>query len=410
MRTLMSPVLGAALLLAASPAARASGFLLNDHGASATGRADAVAATVTDGSAIFYNPAGVGAAEGTHIYVGASLILPDASFTDKSTGQTTNMQENYAVTPNAYVHTSLGKYFRAGIGFNTPYGSTVKWPASSPGADVLREVTLQTFFISPVLGVKLDRWIPGLALGGGINVVPSTVELRRDIWFGSDTGTAHLGGSAFGVGGQVGVQYRPPAVPGLAVGAAWRSQVNLDFSGKGNFDAPAPYRGSLPPDGNISTTIDLPQQVQGGVAYQLGPVQLEGDVQWVNWAVVKSIDINLPDGMTSVNQRNYKNTVTYRAGVESTLVPWLTLRAGYAYDPTPIPRRYLTVSLPDINRNVASLGATVRLPRGSHVDLGILGVLPGSRSTSDQQYMPELKGTYDVAALVVALNYGMTME
>ncbi len=59
---------------------------------------------------------------------------------------------------------------------------------------------------------------------------------------------------------------------------------------------------------------------------------------------------------------------------------------------------------------MASVGATVRLPRGSHVDLGVLGVLPGTRTTSDTPYMPELKGGYDVAALVVAVNYGMTMK
>lgn len=399
-----------AIALAAAPgSALAGGFILNDHGAKATGRMDAVTATVTDGSAIFYNPGGVGAATGTHFYFGATVIMPDASFTDERTGITTDSQTDPAITPNAYVHAEANEMIRVGLGFFTPYGSTVEWPEDAAFTDVLRSVTLRTFFISPVVGIKLDRWVPGLAIGGGIDFVPATIELERDIFFGDQVGEAHLGGTGFGAGGRLGVQYRPEPVPGLSLGVAWRSKVAIDFDGEGDFDAPAPFRSALPPDGDIESRITLPQSVLAGVAYTVGNFEVEGNLQWVDWSEVETIEIELPDGSVSTDRRDYEDAFTPRLGLEYRFPgPGVAVRGGYAYDPTPIPDTRLSVNLPDIDRHVVSLGGSVRLPRG-YIDAGLLAVLPGENETSDAPNEPQLKGSFEVSALVMALSYGVTL-
>ena len=396
-------------LAATASAAHAGGFILNDHGARATGRADAVTATVTDGSAIFYNPGGVGAADGTHFYVGGSYIIPDASFTPEG-GGTTDTDSPNAITPNAYFHAATNDMIRVGLGFNTPFGSTVSWPSTSPGRELSRESKLRTFFITPVVGVKLDRWIPGLSVGGGIDFVPATVELRRDIIFGDSVGEAALGGNGFGAGGRLGFQYRPKPVPGLAIGAAWRSKVAIDFDGTGDFDIADEFRPALPPDGDISTRLTLPQSVLAGIAYAVGDFEVEFNLQWVDWSELDVIEITLPDDSVAVDVRQYEDAFTPRLGVEYGLRQLgLDVRAGYAYDPTPIPDETLSVSLPDIDRHVVSAGASYKLPRG-WVDAGFLWVLPGDNETADEPGMPLLKGSFEVQAIVLALSYGLTLE
>ncbi len=406
------PSLGAFALVMfanfASSPAYAGGFLLNDHGAKATGRVDAVSATVTNGSAVFYNPGGIGAAKGTHVYLGASLIMPSSSFTQDG-GTTTDSESDIAVTPNAYFHTQTHEMVRVGLGFYTPFGSTLKWPASSPGRDISRKTSLRTFYITPVIGLDLSRWVEGLAIGGGVDFIPATVQIERDLIFGSEVGTVKLAGNGFGAGTRIGAQYRPPFLEGLSLGASWRSEARIRFEGGSDFDIAEPFRSSLPPDGDIKAQVTLPAMFQGGVAFGVSGLELEADVQWVGWSSVDSIDIDLADGSQTRDIRNYEDVFTFRFGAEYKIASaGLSLRAGYAYDPTPIPTSRLSVSLPDINRNVISAGASYDLPKG-FIDFGFLWVLRGDRRTADTPGQPVLKGSYEINALVFALNYGLTL-
>ncbi len=406
---LRSAGLAALALSVVSTTAQAGGFLLNDHGAKATGRVDAVSATVTDGSAIFYNPGGVGAAEGTHIYLGASLIMPSSTFNDEASGTATDSETGVAVTPNAYFHTQTHEIVRVGLGFFTPFGSSLEWPETSPGRDISRKSSLRTFYITPVVGLDLGKWIEGLTVGAGIDFIPSTVSIERDLIFGNEVGSVELNGNGFGVGTRVGAQYRAPFLKGLSLGASWRSEARIRYEGGSDFDIAEPFRSSLPPDGDIEAQVTLPAMFQGGIAFGVSGLEIEADLQWVGWSSVDSLDIDLADGSQTIDVRNYEDVFTYRLGVEYDIASaGLAVRAGYAYDPTPIPVERLSVSLPDINRNVVSAGASYNLPKG-FIDFGFLYVLPGDRDNGREPGQPQLKGNFEVSAFVFALSYGLTL-
>ena len=398
----------ASLLLCAASTAHANGFVLNDHGAQATGRAGAVVATVDNGSAVAHNPGGLAIEDGTNIYVGASLILASASFTQEGTDITTDTTSPPAVTPTVYATSRVHELVTVGLGFHTPFGSRIEWPHESPGADESTVQQLRSFFITPVVGLNLGQYVPGLTIGGGLDLVPASVLLEQDIWFGQDTGTAVLGGTAFGVGGRVGVIYQPPALPQLSVGAAWRSAVRLDFAGNGDFDAPAPFRSQLPPDGDISASITLPQTISGGVAFRaMDNLEFEVDAIFMGWSAVDQLELVLTD-TTLVLPRDYTDTVSIRVGAEFSMPEKnLDLRVGYMYDPSPIPADRLTVSLPDKDRHDITAGASYHLQDGKYnIDFGMLWVLPGDRDTADTPDEPALKGTFGVTALVTSLSLG----
>ncbi|MEO6775960.1 MAG: outer membrane protein transport protein [Kofleriaceae bacterium] len=394
--------------LGATATAHANGFALNEFDAKAVGRGNAEAATDSDASAIFYNVGGLANADGLQVRVSGSIVDPIASFT--TAGMKIESNTGAQPLPAAFVSARVHDLVTVGLGFTMPFGLALSWPDNAPTNNELHKQALRTYFITPAVGVRLDKYVPGLSVGAGLDIVPATVELQQDVYFGDSTGTADLGGSALGFGARIGAMYRPATLPALSIGAMYRTDVTENISGTGNFDADPVYRNQLPPDGPISTSITLPQQVTGGVAYRALPqLEIEANVVWTNWAKFKTLDIVVPAAtgtgtMTISTDEEYQNTVTARLGVEYTLADQgLGLRAGFMYDPTPVPATYLTVRLPDVDRYVVTVGASKAFGRYS-VHLGLLYVLPQSRDTASDPNMPVNKGTFDVQAFVGSLT------
>jgi long-chain fatty acid transport protein len=391
---------------ATSTAAHANAFYLSEHDAEATGRGFANAASDDEPSSIVYNPGGVALGTGTAISLGGSLVIADASFTPDG-GAKYSTTTGPQVLPQLYVTSRLTDLVAVGVGFYAPFGLAIDWPETAPTSDVIEHQSLRTYYISPVVGLNLNKYVPGLSIGGGVDIVPSTVELTQAIYLGADRGSAHLGGTATGIGGRAGIQYRPPQVPMLSVGVMWRSSVKENYTGTGDFDSPPQYRATLPPDGPISTSITMPQSISGGV--QVRPThmfEIEADFSWVDWSSFQQLVLTLPDGSTQNVQENYQNETTFRLGAEVHLPgDQISVRAGYIYDPTPIQPQYLTVALPDANRNDVTLGATYKACKQLAVAVGLLYVLPTSRSTEQASpYQPEYAGKFDISAFVASLS------
>lgn len=400
--------------------ASGNAFNINEHDARVTGRAGATAASNTEPSSIVFNPGGIAINEGTQIALGTAFYFAQGTYE----GDGVDKQETdsgMSLVPNVYITSRVHDMIAVGIGVHFPFGLAVSWPNGHPQSDTIQDQNLRTYFITPGVGVNLHRQVPGLSFGAGIDIVPATIELENTIGFGSDPaaqGTVHLGGDALGIGARVGAMYHPPAVKGLKVGVMYRSPVNLDFEGNGDFDIPDPYRSQLPPDGTINASIKLPQSVWGGVAYSPIPdLDIEYNVVWINWKQTwddGNLVIDLPDDGNpatarpqSVQPQDYKNTLTHRLGFEFRLpAQQLALRAGVMYDPTPIPTTTLTARLPDINRLNVTLGGSYAITPAYAVHLGLLWVTPGERETSDEMYTPQFKGTYGVQAFVA--NVGVS--
>ena len=406
MRTLSTLSVGFLALGLGGGVASANAFLLAVHDGKAMGRGNASTASDTDPSSITYNIGGLAVDSGTNVMVGGAMILPTSTYTDLS-GNKTDTESQHPILPHLFVTSKITDMVAVGIGFHAPFGLEITWPDSAPTNDVTKYQSLRTYFITPSVGLDLKKFVPGLSVGAGIDLVPATVELRQFVFFGETQGEAHLGGDAFGIGGRVGVLYKPAMLPQLSVGAMWRSQVNEDFTGKGDFDIAAPYRDQLPPDGDISTSFKVPQSVNFGVAYRpIENLELEADGLWVNWSKFKEIRIKLPDMTDKVSPENYNDTFTVSVGVDYKLPAYnAAVRVGYIYDPTPIPAESLTAQLPDANRHDLTAGGSYSF--GDYdVHLGLLWVLPESRKTSDAMYAPIHKGTYEIQALVTTLTLG----
>lgn len=428
LRSTLSGLFAAAGLVGIAGTASANSFNINEHDARVTGRGGATAASNDDASAIVFNPAGLARTEGTEVLIGASLYIAQGWYCTNSDADQNVCQDNGTKTesppqpvPNIYISHRVNDLLAVGIGLHFPFGLAVQWPENHPQAAVAQESALRTVFISPTVGVNLNKQVPGLTLGAGLDIIPASIQLKRQLAFGDTTGTVDLAANAVGIGFRAGVQYHPPAVKGLKLGAMYRSQAKIAFEGEADFDIADPFRGQLPPDGDATSTIKLPMAISGGVAYApIKNLEIEANVVWINWSKTfpkdearggdaTSLTLNLPGGQVSAIPEDYEDTVSYRLGVDYKLNKSRSaIRAGIIYDPTPIPKETQTAQLPDVNRVALTIGGSHQFSETLGLHAGALWIPPRERETTQDPAVPIFRGTYGVQALVLSLSVAGT--
>ena len=449
--------------LAGAGDAAAQGFGVYEHSACAMGLADAgVARPCDDGSAIYYNPAGLAASSGTTVTLGLTGIRLDGSFTDDATGQTTEMDTGFEPVPYVYVVRAVTDRVVVGVGAWAPYGLATKWPLDFEGRFVGYDNRLRAIYVQPTAAFRVDD---RLQVGAGIIVASGNVELNRRLDLadmpvppgtgappgttlgdlgvpaGTDFADAGLEGDAeIAVGANVGVLWQ--AHERLAVGARYMSEVDVTYEGDvafspvatgvtlgapnpfgappgtpldlviesfGLFDAPGPLA-----DQGLTTGISMPAQLQAGVAVSATPVvTILADYQWIGWSAFDRVvvDFEQPTTEDDVQILDYRNTDALRLAATYALDDRVELRVGYTASQAAPPDQSVTPLLGGAPRNIFAAGAGASLPSGLRIDAGALLVRQAERAgrvrnpPSGEPATTALNsGVYDVDGLVLGLT------
>src|SRR5881392_1808773 len=155
----------------------AQGFGIYEQGACSMGRAGTgVAAPCTDGSAIFFNPAGLAGLKGGRATVGLTLLDVEGGFTDDIFQHTTKLNDPFLAIPQVYVAYGVTPKLGVGIGLFAPYGLQTRWPLSFDGRFSGYDNILRSVYVQPTVSYQVTPW---LSLGGGLDVVFGSVELNQ---------------------------------------------------------------------------------------------------------------------------------------------------------------------------------------------------------------------------------------
>lgn len=151
----------------------------------------------------------------------------------------------------------------------------------------------------------------------------------------------------------VGFMYKP--TNNLSLGLTYRSKTDTDFDGD--------IKISGTKVANIKMDYDHPDQVQVGVRYRPhDKISMEADLVWTNWRHNEyqretfSPYLILPTVTEKSYDRSWNNTNQIRLGLEWQALDFLAVRAGYFYDPTPIPDDTFDMMWPDADKKTYSLG------------------------------------------------------
>ncbi len=389
----------------------AGGFQLNEHGARAMAQAGAFVARASDGSAVFFNPAGLAFQDQISVYGGVTAVIPTVSFygpLQNNTNAKTQAPNQFFSPINAYVTYPAFERLHVGIGVNNPYGLGSEWPDTWIGRYLTTYVSLHSFYFSPTVSYKITD---DLAVGGGFNYVTGSVSLERAVAIplqaadGDPKVTLDLTGH--GYGWNAGALYK--ITRDISIGASYRSSVKMDASGTASFN---PNYAPLDlPAGGVTTSIKLPATAFAGLAWTPAgeKYQIEADYQWIGWSSYNQLAFTFQaDGSQVIQPKNYSDTYILRIGGEYALGDF-RIRGGYLFDHSPVSTEYVDPILPDANRNGINLGLGYSFSKEFSVDVAYLLLLFNERKAVNTTPTVNFDGTYHTHVSLFGVNLGYSI-
>lgn len=146
-----------------------------------------------------------------------------------------------------------------------------------------------------------------------------------------------------------GVHFSP--LDALAFGLAWRQAATVRAYGPNDTRA-----GPLVVDAEIDFhEVFAPEELAAGVMWEpIRRLSLSADLEWARWSAFRTIHNEVPD-------TRFHDVVNVRVGAEWTPRPPLTVRAGWAFEPSPVPPQSGLQNYADADRHVIALGLGVDL-------------------------------------------------
>lgn len=381
----------------------AAGFAVAEQGAAALGMGNAVTGVPEAAGAAFFNPAALLVTPGLGVSVSGALVMP---FLTHTYTQDTDSEFHASPIPAISVDwVNDGKIrYGGGIGFNVPFGASLAWPKTWPGRFDVTAISLQVFEISGNLNLGYFADDFSISISAGPRFLRSTVELEKTIDAVDAEGFVRLGGSANALSFQSSLF---AAYQDFSLGLSLRPGVRLDYSGDADFREIPIELALAAHDQGVTTFVELPTRIAGGLAYDVGVGRVSADLEYFGWSSFESFGINFEDPNTpDVDEpRHWEDTFTVRAGYEHRGFNFpLKLRGGFVWDPTPSPNNTLSPTLPDGDRVVLSLGATWDISPTISADLGFAHVIVLENKAEGDEVLP---GSYRGFAEVFSLGTRM---
>ena len=391
-----------AVALVGAGSATAQGYAVYEHGTCAMGRAGTgVAAPCRDGSAMFYNPAGLVGRRGIDLTVGITAIEAFGGFINDTTGLKTDLANPLIPVPHLFLRYGLNERMAAGIGVFVPYGLGTEWPLTFEGRFAGYDNDLRSIYIQPTFAYEIAS---GVRVGAGLDVIRSKVQLTQRIdLFEQETNVLGLGTIVLGqlgiprntevaearlesayataVAGHVGVQVR--LSPRISFGARYLTQATIDYAATVDFtQIPT---GIILPDGTIfgvpgplpldtvvaglmadgeplstqgaTTSLPMPAQLVAGFAVKLrDDLMAMADYQLIRWSVFDTLRLEFATGGEKVLAENYRDTHAARGGLEWNAAARSTVRLGYLWHTAAAPDLTVTPLLPEGQRHEVTVG------------------------------------------------------
>lgn len=429
-------------LTAGAVSAMAGGFAIREQSASSQGASFAGNAAGGDLSSMFWNPAAAAMKNGLNTESHMSVIVPHAdinvtSATHANAGLNTAFQAGnfgnnsgnigeFAGLGASYMSYQFVNYdpnlFLA-IALNSPFGLKTDTPKENyKGAVVGRESRLLTMNINPTLAYRLS---PSLMVGAGVQLQygKGMFSFATGLPNGADS---KFEGSGMTAGATAGVMWMPSSA--TTIGLGWRSAMTQHLDGAYiNTPATNPFgTGSFLV--NAKSKIELPDIVTLSLRQSItSNTRLLGTVEWSNWGVFNELRV-VADGNSNVIVPNavngggiaavrpgsviatlpadWNNGFMFSLGGEYDVSKQLTVRAGGAYEISPIdtPDKRL-IGIPDNDRIWASLGATYKWSESMSFDVAYTHLFVKD-STFNRQSLSgfNVAGTIDASTDIVSLS------
>lgn len=355
----------AAATVTTTVTANAGAFALREQ--SAYGQGSSFAGIAAGGalSSMYWNPATITQFNGKTVEQVLTGIIPHSSHsfttaTDAAFGTAGNSGLS-ALVPTGYASWQLNERFWLGLSANAPFGLGVSFPqlwAGGRGGSG-ESAKIESYNFSPTVAYKINDWI-SVAFG----MQAQYLKVAYDALVLTTPLIATINGAGWGFGWTAGVTLTP--LPKTQIGIGYRSSIKQHVNG--TLDAPTGVPG-VTTRGSVNLDLNLPDLVTLGLRQGIGDrFTLLAGVEWANWSRIGTVRLYQPDGSTPATLASsavtfpfqYNDGWYFSLGGEYALDPSWTLRAGIAYEKSPIADDKRTARLPDSDRMWYSIGASYK--------------------------------------------------
>jgi len=405
----------------------ASGFQLNEHGARAMAMAGAFTGLANDPSAIYFNPAGITQLKGTQFYLGATMIMPLATYTTPLPNQSESEMVSQIFAPiNFYITHQFSDKLAVGLSVNNQYGLGTKWDPNWVGKYHAIETKITSFFFTPVIAYKLTD---NLSVSAGPTIAVATILISQKTQnpvnpAAPDFLTTFNGNNTTAVGFTAGILYR--LNDQWQFGLSYRSQSKFSFTGTASsspasFSFTHPQLGPLTltwPTGGITAPLTTPQNATFGLAYTPDKQwTVTFDFQYVGWSSYDNLTVTFDNydtapftpGVQNTESlpRDYQNTYIVRLGFEYKATDAFSLRWGVLYDHNPIKDAFVDPTLPDADRVGFNIGFGGKLTDHLGIDFSYMFLSFATREVTNSVF--NFNGTYSNTAHLFGLDFSYSL-
>ena len=410
-------------------------------------------ATAEDANTVWYNPAGLARLNFTQFETAVHLIKPSAKFqnansqaaTGQPLGGTGGDAGDLAAVPNLYASMAINPEWHVGIGINAPFGLKTEYDNGWLGRYQALKSEVKTINVNPAVGFRATK---DLWFGAGANYQRIQATLTNAVNY---TGALAQGYQQLAAAGQIPASAIPSLVGATAgldskaeitgddaawgwnvgamysingdanndngaarIGFAYRSKIKYNVVGSVTFTNPTPptLTGALAPFNaavtGVSNSINQTRLTNGGVALSLEMPDMASlsyyqrlndqwdvlaDVTWTGWSSIPELRIVRTSGsVLSVLPENFKDTWRFSAGVNYSPTEKVVLRAGVAFDQTPVNNTDRGPRLPDGDRTWLSVGGRFKLSPSTNIDVGAAYVWVRDPSINTSGNPPSVAG------------------
>lgn len=379
--------------------AHSAGFQISEHSVSGLGRAFAGEAAIADSAAVgARNAAALTRFDSTAVSGGINFIDPDVHSQVQSAGNgTLTAQQLQAlgmstdasdiapseVVPNFHIVHPVNDKWALGLSTFSNFGLSTEFPENSAAGSIGGETKLITVNFNGNAAYKIDEnW----SIGIGLNGVYADADLTRYAGAGYLTSSllnspqdkaAELAGDGWGFGWNVGVLWELDE--DNRFGLTYRSKVDITLEGdyKGISTILTGKSGQNVP-GELE--LNLPEIAEFSGFHQLNDTfAVHYSVMYIGWDSFQELKATSSDcidpltntaGQCLQKDEKWDNSWRYAIGATYTVNDQWALRAGFAYDESPVPAEHRTLSIPDSDRYWWSAGTTYAANDNLSLDFG----------------------------------------
>ncbi|MFW7379822.1 MAG: OmpP1/FadL family transporter [Oligoflexus sp.] len=424
----------------------AGGYQILEKNASDLGRAFAGnAAIAEDATTIGSNPAGLSLLDKAQFSFAISTISGQAKVELDEAGvfvpgvglrsspgkyKSGNIAPSLPAIPAFYASLPLNEKVAVGFGAFSNFSTGTTYDQEFAASILALESEVQTINLNPSLSY---RWSDKLSIGFGLNAVIAEATLSASnpaigpligadgaallnadgapliAPTGSSLGYSEIKGDDLGFGWNLGAIYELSEF--ARIGLAYRSPVNMTLVGTSEFRNTPDVDAFT--DFNAEAPLDLPDILSASAYVRFLPFwSISADVTRTGWSRFQDLQVyKRTDGslQTYVDQ-NWKDSYRYALGTTHYYSQQFKLRAGVAYDQSPIPDATRTFRIPTGDMTWLALGGQYRFNQALVLDGGYARLLMNEVPVDDervfvgQAFTAQARGRSNLSADVFSLQ------